>query len=140
MEALPLAKSKQPSLIIDSVIKSLEAAISDLKALNGEASDSQPTEKKSAEKKPNNVKSAIDVFTTRYYERFGSFPYISKADAVQLGRLFELSDFEQIVAGYLNLDDPFVVKNGYSARFIPSKVDAIRQSMKPTNSSGQEWK
>lgn len=137
-----MSKSKQPSLILDAVIKSLEEATSQLKLLNGEAKKQENVPEEPKEPKVNNVKLGILAYRKLFNERFGALPYLTAADNFQLGRLYsDLPDFEQVVTAYLNLDDKFIVDNGYAPRFIASRVGAIRLKLKSNASNpGGEWK
>lgn len=89
-----------------------------------------------------NVKLGIEFFVKMHYEEFGSYPYLSVSDKMALGRLHrELPDFEAIVVAYLKSTDPWIIKNGYAPRFIPSQVEAIRKATTVIKeNSAKEWR
>lgn len=95
-------------------------------------------------KKPGDpsVKLGIDFYMKAHHQEFNSYPYLTIADKVALGRLYrELSDFESIVTAYLRSDDPWISKHGYAPRFIPSQVEAIRKATTVIKeNSAKEWR
>jgi hypothetical protein len=120
-----LPRAKQPDLVIDSIVKSLEDVLAQLKALQGER---PPKENKPPAGTVSHIKAGISIFSEAYTLRFGSPPYLTAADKFQLGKLHsELPDFKEIVDDYLMLNDKFIIDNGHAARFIASRVDALRR-------------
>lgn len=94
--------------------------------------------------KPKNMdmKPAIEFFCSAHFAEFGRSPYLTMADRMMLAKLHkELPDFEAVVAAYLRSTDPWIIKNGYAARFIPSQVEAIRKATLITKETvAKEWR
>ena len=123
-------KKQQPDLILDGAIRTLEGVLNDLKSLVDPAA--KEIQKKPPKVPGNAVAEAITIFGAMHGTRFGRMPYLSIADKMALGRLFtELPDFREIVAGFLDSTDPWIIKQGYAPRFLPAQVEAIRKANLP---------
>lgn len=142
-------KRPVPDLILDGVIRALEGAVNDLKGLvdpDYRTPDLKPvkTHKVPPGRGPSDIAEGIEIFNTMHATKFSRMPYLSVADKMALGRLHkELPDFRDIVAAYLDSGDPWIVKQGYAPRFIPSQVEALRKASLPTPEPiirPKEWK
>jgi hypothetical protein len=75
-----------------------------------------------------NVSNIIKFFYGEFKRRFGHAPVVTDSDSGHISTL--LKDYgddevKEMIRRYLSLDDDFIQKNGYSLRFLPSRVNSI---------------
>lgn len=67
---------------------------------------------------------AVHVFEREYEARFGITPVIGTPDAVQLNRALKIAGeaYADLVKFYLNREDAFMERHGYSGRLLTAAV------------------
>ena len=98
--------------------------------------------KKARAKKPpvpnGAVQRLIGVYVAGYKLRFNEPPVITKADGALLKSLITTygdQKVEQRLRAYINWDDPFVLKSGYSLRIFHVKWNELAARLKPVRTS-----
>jgi len=131
---------KRKSGLPEHVTATIKSVIEKLAGLV-ESDDPDPKPEPEKPKNPD-VRPAVEFFCSIHFSEFGRAPYLTMADRMALAKLHrELPDFKAIVTGYLQSTDPWIVKNGYAARLIPSQVEAIRKSqLVVKENAAKEWR
>ena len=70
----------------------------------------------------------IKHYVNEFNRRFGYAPVVGAQDGGILTALlkeYSDDDVKRMISGYLDTKDDFIIKNGYSLRFFPSRINSI---------------
>lgn len=71
---------------------------------------------------------AVETYVEEFSAHLGFEPLVDAKDAIQLARVQKMDpdNYRALVHEFVRLVDPFLERNGYAGRFLPSHVNAIR--------------
>lgn len=71
---------------------------------------------------------AVETYVEEFSAHLGFEPLVDAKDAIQLARVQKMDpdNYRAMVHEFVRLVDPFLERNGYAGRFLPSHVNAIR--------------
>lgn len=85
-----------------------------------------------------NVSNLIRFFYGEFERRFGHAPVVTESDSGHISQLlkdYSDDDVKEMIRRYLSIEDDFIIKNGYSLRFLSSRVNYLLIEMHKDNTA-----